>query len=81
MSIVNVRHIDKNTVRVEPETGYNVTVFRRSDDIDVLVSNGTDTVRVKLVPPEPDQEVLIKSRANHALEIIYATKGPDGTLI
>ena len=78
MSIVNVRHIDKNTVRIDPEIGYNVTVFNKGDGIDVMVSNGTDTVRIKLVAPEPDQEVVIRSCDGYALEIVYATRGADG---
>jgi hypothetical protein len=81
VSIVNVRHIDKNTVRVEPERGYNVTVFKGEDDLEVLVSDGVDTVRIRLMPPRPDQEIVIRSRDSYALEIVYATKGPDGTLI
>jgi hypothetical protein len=80
LSIVNVRHIDKNTVRVEPEIGYSVTMFRGDTDIDVMVSDGVDTVRIRLVPPEPDQEIMIRSRDHRALEIVYATRGPDGTL-
>ncbi len=81
MSIVNVRHIDKNTVRIDPEVGYNVTVFNKGDGIDVMVSDGTDTVRIKLVAPEPGQEVMIRSCDGYALEVLYTTKGPDDAFI
>jgi hypothetical protein len=77
MSIVNVRHINKNTVRVEPAAGYNVIVFLLGDSPEIIVSSvdGDDTVRVGLVPAGPDQKIRLRACDNRVLEIIY--QGPS----
>lgn len=75
MSIVNVRHLSKNIVRVEPEKGYSVTVFGGATP-DILVSSddGQDTVRVHLVPPGLGQTISFKAREDRVVEITYTDK-------
>lgn len=75
MSIVNVRHIDKNTVRVEPEAGYNVIVFLgKSPEITVASDKGDDTVRIQLVPANHNQTLSLRACEDRVVEIVYTDK-------
>jgi hypothetical protein len=75
LSIVNVRHVTKNIIRVEPEPGYNVIVFGGINP-EIMVSSdaGDDTVRVRLVPPGPNQAISFVARENRVIEIVYTDK-------
>lgn len=76
MSIVNVRHISKNIIRVEPEPGYNVVVFSgKLPEVMVTSDKGDDTVRVRLLPPEPGQTISFVTREDRVVEIVYTEHG------
>lgn len=75
MSIVNVRHINKNMIHVEPEPGFNVIVFGgASPEIMVSSDAGDETVRVRLVPPGPNQIISFVARENRVVDVIYTDK-------
>jgi hypothetical protein len=75
MSIVNVRHVSKNVIRVEPEDGYNVVVFGGAKpEIMVSSDSGEDTVRVRLVPPGAGQTISFVAREGRVVEVIYTDK-------
>ena len=75
MSIVNVRHISKNTVRVEPERGYNVVVFLgKSPEITVASDASDETVRIQLVPPTSRQTISLRACEDRVVEIVYKDK-------
>jgi hypothetical protein len=78
MSIVNVRHVNKNVIRVEPEDGYTVTVFGGAKpEIMVSSDRGEDTVRVGLVTPGVGQTISFVVREDRVVEVIYTDKA-DG---
>lgn len=77
-----VRHITKNHVTIAPEIGYSVTVFNVADaHIEAVVASddGTETIRLLVEAPGPDRTMAIK-RHGRIVDILYAQKGPDGTL-
>jgi hypothetical protein len=80
---VVVKHISKNHIRITPSDGWSVTMFNVADTVEAFVSSddGMETLRLHFERPGVGQTVVIKSVGDDgARDILYATRGPDGTL-
>jgi hypothetical protein len=74
-----VRHINKNQVTIAPAKGYSVVLFtigKIGGDIEVLVvsDDGSDTFRLLIAGPDPDQTMAIRTLDSGIVDILYETK-------
>jgi hypothetical protein len=81
-SAATVRHLSKDHIVIAPGKGYSVTVFTLGQvaggDVEALVAadDGSETIRLLVAGPREDQAMMLRTRADRAVSIIY-TKKPD----
>jgi len=76
-----VRHVDKDHVVITPGKGYSVAVFnigKIGGDLEAVVvaDDGSDTIRLLVAGPTPDQHMAIRTNDDGSVSILYARK-PD----
>lgn len=74
-----VSHISKDHVVIAPGKGFSVTVFtlgKAGSDLEALVvaDDGSEAIRLLVAGPRPDQEMLIRTREDRSVSIVYNKK-------
>lgn len=70
-----VRHLTKNHVTIAPERGYTVTLFNLvGGNVEAIVSadDGSETIRLLVAGPGPDQTMSITTDPSGVVNITYA---------
>lgn len=71
-----VRHLTKNHVTIAPERGYSVTLFNLTGgNVEAIVTadDGSETIRLLVVGPGPDQTMSITTdEKSGVVNIVYA---------
>jgi len=69
-----VRHITRDHVTIAPEKGYTVIVFNLAEgNVEAIVAadDGSETIRLLVAGPGPDQTMSIKTDKSGVVDIVY----------
>jgi len=69
---VNVRQVSKDTVRIEPSRGFEVTVMV-SAKVQAMLSDGEDAFVVGLEPPKSGETVTVIRNTDGTVDVVYRT--------
>jgi hypothetical protein len=71
-NVTTVRHLDRDHIVITPAPGSHVTVFNFADVEALIVDkHGAETIRVKLADPDEGQNVMVQTRPDGVVHVIY----------
>lgn len=80
LSPATIRHISKDHITISPAKGYSVVLFNLHDgNVEAIVAahDGSETIRLLVAGPGPDQNMAIKTHAISGIVDIFYGKKSD----
>lgn len=71
---VTVRHISRDRVTITPAAGFSVVVFNLAEgNVEAVVAadDGSETIRLLVAGPGPDQTMSIANAEGGVVDIVY----------